>query len=78
MSSLGYCVRFIRKDGAVPDTENYYYWNQADAAEHLQMFSDMDDADLKEMYSLIQMLVIDGQMFDGVVGNKVLKWYYNR
>ena len=23
MSSLGYCVRFIRKDGAVPDTENY-------------------------------------------------------
>ena len=62
MSSLGYCVRFIRKDGAVPDTENYYYWNQAGAAEHLQMFSDMDDADLKEMYSRIQMLVIDGQM----------------
>lgn len=62
MSSLGYCVRFIRKDGAVPDTENYYYWDQADAAEHLQMFSDMDDADLKEMYSQIQMLVIDGQM----------------
>ena len=62
MSSLRYCVRFIRKDGAVPDTENYYYWNQADAAEHLQMFSDMDDADLKEMYSRIQMLVIDGQM----------------
>lgn len=30
--------------------------------EHLQMFSDMDDADLKEMYSRIQMLVIDGQM----------------
>lgn len=53
MSSLGYCVRFIRKDGAVPDTENCYYWNQADAAEHLQMFSDMDDADLKEMYSRI-------------------------
>ena len=46
MSSLRYCVRFIRKD----------------AAEHLQMFSDMDDADLKEMYSRIQMLVIDGQM----------------
>lgn len=62
MSSLGYCVRFIRKDGAVPDTENYYYWNQAGAAEHLQMFSDMDDADLKEMYSRIQMLVINGQM----------------
>lgn len=62
MSSLGYCVRFIRKDGAVPDTENYYYWNQADAAEYLQMFSDMDDADLKEMYSRMQMLVIDGQM----------------
>lgn len=38
-----------------------FYWNQADAAEHLQMFSDMDDADLKEMYSRIQMLVIDGQ-----------------
>lgn len=62
MSSLGYCVRFIRKDGAVPDTEDYYYWNQADAAEYLQMFSDMDDADLKEMYSRMQMLVIDGQM----------------
>lgn len=62
ISSLGYCVRFIRKDGAVPDTENYYYWNQADAAEHLQMFSDMDDPDLKEMYTRIQMLVIDSQM----------------
>ena len=53
MSSLRYCVRFIRKDGAAPDTENYYYWSQTDAAEHLQMFIDMDDPDLKEMYSRI-------------------------
>lgn len=39
-----------------------FYWNQADAAEHLQMFIDMDDPDLKEMYSRIQMLVINGQI----------------
>lgn len=62
MSSLRYCVRFIRKDGVAPDTENYYYWSQTDAAEHLQMFIDMDDPDLKEMYSRIQMLVINGQI----------------
>lgn len=56
------CSFHSKRQGSAGYRKLLYYWNQADAAEHLQMFSDMDDADLKEMYSRIQMLVIDGQM----------------
>ena len=61
MSDLRYCVRFIRCDGAIPDVENYYYWDLEDAESHLQMFKD-DDLDYAEMYDRIQLVVINGQM----------------
>lgn len=61
MSDLIYCVRFIRRDGAKPAKEDYYYWNRADAESHLQMFKD-DDPDYAEMYDRIQLVVIHGQM----------------
>lgn len=56
-----YCVRFIRRDGAKPSEENYYYWNRTDAESHLQMFKD-DDPDYAEMYDRIQLVVISRQM----------------
>lgn len=61
MSDLIYCVRFIRRDGAKPAEEDYYYWNRADAESHLQMFKD-DDPDFAEMYDRIQLVVIKRQM----------------
>lgn len=50
-----YCVRFIRCDGAVPDTENYYYWNRKDAEMHFNMFKG-PDPDYPKMYSRIQLI----------------------
>ena len=35
-----YCVRFIRCDGAIPDVENYYYWNLEDAETHFYIFNE--------------------------------------
>lgn len=61
MKDLIYCVRFIRRDGAKPAEEDYYYWNRADAESHLQMFKD-DDPDFAEMYDRIQLVVIKHQM----------------
>lgn len=50
-----YCVRFIRRDGAVPDTENYYYWNRKDAEVHFNLFKD-NDPDYPKMYLRIQLI----------------------
>lgn len=56
-----YCVRFIRCDGAVPDVENYYYWNKEDAETHLSMFRE-NDPDFAEMYDRIQLITEYGQL----------------
>lgn len=50
-----YCVRFIRCDGAVPNIENYYYWNREDAELHFNMFKE-PDSDYPKMYSRIQLI----------------------
>ena len=50
-----YCVRFIRCDGAVPGTENYYYWDLRDARAHFNLFKD-NDPDYPKMYSRIQLI----------------------
>lgn len=50
-----YCVKFIRCDGAVPDIENYYYWNREDAETHFNMFKE-NDPDFPKMYSRIQLI----------------------
>ena len=50
-----YCVRFIRCDGAVPNIENYYYWNREDAEMHFNMFK-KPDPDYPKMYSRIQLI----------------------
>ena len=56
-----YCVKFIRCDGAVPDVEEYYYWNRADAESHLEMFTD-NDPDYKDMYERVQLLTLCGNL----------------
>lgn len=56
-----YCVRFIRCDGAVPDVENYYYWNKEDAEIHLSMFRE-NDPDFAKMYDRIQLITEYGQL----------------
>ena len=50
-----YCVRFIRCDGAVPNIENYYYWNREDAEMHFNRFKE-PDPDYPKMYSRIQLI----------------------
>lgn len=55
-----YCVRFIRCDGAVPDTENYYYWNKTDAETHFNQFKD-DDPDFALMYDRVQLITMYGE-----------------
>lgn len=56
-----YCVRFIRCDGAVPDTENYYYWNREDAEAHFNLFKG-NDPDFVEMYARIQLISMYGNL----------------
>lgn len=58
-----YCVRFLRRDNAVPPVEEYYYWNKEDAELHMQEFR-KDDADFKEMYSAIQLITYYGKKQD--------------
>ncbi len=56
-----YCVRFIRCDGAIPDVENYYYWNLEDAEAHFYIFNEKDP-DFPKMYDKIQLINIYGNM----------------
>lgn len=57
MEDIRYCVKFIRRDGAVPPVETYYYWNREDAKAHFDLFKE-DDPDFPKMYERIQLLTV--------------------
>ena len=57
-----YCVKFIRRDGANPPVEMYYFNDHEDARAQFDFFRNDLDPDYPMMYDRIQLINIYGSL----------------
>lgn len=57
-----YCVKFVRRDGAIPSVEMYYFNDLQDARAQFDFFRDDPDPDYPIMYDKIQLINVYGSL----------------